>query len=409
MTRSNDKAAGKQAVSGRHEPPNRTVNYRMQVINSLTAVPAEQWNALLAQRLGAQPQQPFLRHEFLLALEQHRCVGRNTGWLPRHIVINDGNGALVGAMPLYVKSHSYGEYVFDWAWADAYRRNGLEYYPKLLSAIPFTPIAGCRLIALTAELRAALLAQALALIKEAGMSSLHMLFADDDDWQAIAAAGMLRRDGVQFHWRNQAYDHFEQFLASLSQPKRKKIRAERRKVHEAGVSIARLSGGDITAADWAFFDRCYQSTYLAHHSTPYLNEGFFRALGQTMPEHCVLVIAQRDGQRIASSLLLIDDQRVYGRYWGALDYVPCLHFELAYYQSIELAIERKLLVIEGGAQGEHKLARGFEPVQTSSAHWLTEPAFLDAVDRFLQRERNAISGYMDELHEHSPYKTEPAA
>jgi uncharacterized protein len=385
-----------------------TDDYRTQVISSIATVPAAQWNALLALRLGTQPRQPFLRHEFLLALEQHRCVGRNTGWLPRHVVIHDRAGVLVGAMPLYVKSHSYGEYVFDWAWADAYRRNGLEYYPKLLSAIPFTPIAGSRLLAGTPALRAALLRHALTLVKEAKVSSLHILFADDDDWQAIADAGMLRRTGAQFHWCNRAYETFEQFLAGLSQPKRKKIRAERRKVVDAGVSIERLAGARIQAQHWAFFDRCYQSTYVAHHSTPYLNEGFFKALGATLADNCVLVIASRNGAPIASSLLLVDDQRVYGRYWGALEFVPCLHFEMAYYQSIELAIERKLLIIEGGAQGEHKLARGFEPVQTSSAHWLSEPAFLDAVDRFLQRERDAVSGYIDELNEHSPYKAEPS-
>ena len=331
-------------------------------------------------------------------------VGSRTGWQAQHLVVRNHARELVAAAPLYLKEHSYGEYVFDWSWADAYRRNGLQYYPKLLSAIPFTPITGPRLLAIDPSARRALIKGMVGLVSKLDVSSLHLLYPQDEDWPAIESERLLRRNGVQFHWRNQNYRHFEDFLNSLSQPKRKKIRAERRKVQEAGVNVVRLSGNEIESKHWQFFRRCYDSTYLAHHSTPYLNEAFFRGLGEHLSQHCLLTIASREGQPIASSLLLRDSERIYGRYWGALEYVPCLHFELAFYQSIEAAIELQLQVVEGGAQGEHKLARGFQPVQTSSAHWLSEPAFLDAVDRFLERERSAIDGYLDDLNEHTAFK-----
>ncbi len=373
----------------------------MQVLDGLGRVGAPEWNSLLSQTPGCLP---FLSHEYLHLLEKTGCVGGNTGWQPQHIILRDAQNRLVAAAPLYLKSHSYGEYVFDWSWADAYRRNGLAYYPKLLSAIPFTPITGPRLLAHDPLARQALIRGMLTLVKKLEVSSLHLLYPNDEDWPALDSLHLLRRNGVQFHWRNQNYANFEAFLASLAQPKRKKIRAERRKIQEAGVTVVRLAGKGIEPQHWHFFRRCYDSTYSAHHSTPYLNEAFFRGLGDVLPQHCLLTIASRDQKPIASSLLLCDSERIYGRYWGALEYVPCLHFELAFYQSIEAAIELGLQVVEGGAQGEHKLARGFQPVQTSSAHWLSEPAFLDAVDRFLERERTAIDGYLDELNEHTAFK-----
>ncbi len=348
--------------------------------------------------------QPFLSHTWLSLLEETGCVGPDTGWQPFHVVLEQ-NGRLVAASPLYVKGHSYGEYVFDWAWADAYRRHGLDYYPKLLAAVPFTPVPGARLLALDEPARSALAHSLIDLAKRTRVSSLHVLFPSENEAQLLENAGAMLRRGVQFHWRNEEWSNFDGFLASLTQPKRKKIRAERRKVSEAGVTFRRLDGVNIGEAEWQFFSRCYANTYAEHHSSPYLNDQFFENLGRLMPGSVLMIIAERAGQPIASSLLLRDSNRLYGRYWGALEAVPCLHFETCYYQAIEAAIERNIQVIEGGAQGEHKMARGFSPVPTVSAHWLAEPGFADAVQRFLEREGRAMDGYLDELGERSPFKT----
>jgi predicted N-acyltransferase len=351
---------------------------------------------------GARP--AFLRHDFLAALERHGCVGRGTGWLPEHLCLFDGE-TLAAAAPLYRKQHSWGEYVFDWAWADAYERHGLRYYPKLVCAVPFTPVSGPRLLARDEAARDALAAALLAHARASRVSSLHVLFPSPRDADLLDARGTMARRGVQFHWRNAGYASFDDFLGSLSQPKRKKIRAERRKVREAGVRFERLAGEAIGDTEWDFFVRCYEATYAAHGSTPYLNRAFFGAIGRAMPEHLLLVRALRDGRPIAASLLVRDERRLYGRYWGAIEHVPCLHFETAYYQAIEAAIELGAEVIEGGAQGEHKMARGFLAEPTRSAHWLAEPAFAEAVDRYLAREGQAIDGYLDELSERSPFRS----
>lgn len=378
-------------------------DYRMRLVDDLATVASADWNALAAAS-GSGRAQPFLRHEFLHAMEASGCVGAGTGWLPRHLLLEDARGRLRAAVPLYLKSHSYGEYVFDWAWADAYQRHGKRYYPKLLSAVPFTPVTGSRLLAADDRAREAAARALMRLAAESGLSSLHVLFPTESEAALLEARGAMQRRGVQFHWRNEGWADFDAFLAALSQPKRKKIRAERRKVASAGLAIERLAGKAIAPADWAFFARCYENTYAEHGSTPYLNLAFFERIGALLPEHLVLVVA-RDGARpIACSLLVVDDERVYGRYWGALEQVPCLHFELCYYQAIELAIERGLAVIEGGAQGEHKMARGFEPVETRSAHWLAEPAFADAVERFLEREGGMVGAWLDELDERSPFR-----
>ena len=378
-------------------------DYRMRLVDDLATVASADWNALAAAS-GSGRAQPFLRHEFLHAMEASGCVGAGTGWLPRHLLLEDARGRLRAAVPLYLKSHSYGEYVFDWAWADAYQRHGKRYYPKLLSAVPFTPVTGSRLLAADDRARGAAARALMRLAAESGLSSLHVLFPTESEAALLEARGAMQRRGVQFHWRNEGWVDFDAFLAALSQPKRKKIRAERRKVASAGLAIERLAGKAIAPADWAFFARCYENTYAEHGSTPYLNLAFFERIGALLPEHLVLVVA-RDGARpIACSLLVVDDERVYGRYWGALEQVPCLHFELCYYQAIELAIERGLAVIEGGAQGEHKMARGFEPVETRSAHWLAEPAFADAVERFLEREGGMVGAWLDELDERSPFR-----
>ncbi|WP_412525506.1 GNAT family N-acetyltransferase [Burkholderia lata] len=383
------------------------IDYRTGILSSPAEVPAEEWNALLAR--DAQPT-PFLRHEFLDALHVARCAVDDTGWSPHFVTLTDERtGRLAAAAPVYAKQHSYGEYVFDWAWADAYQRNDLPYYPKLLCAVPFTPVQGTRLLAADDDARRRLAATLLAFAEQSDVSSLHVLFPTGDEAALLESMGMMLREGVQFHWINDGYRHFDDFLGTLEQKKRKNIRAERRKVHDAGVTFRRLTGDQITDADWRFFSRCYRQTYREHYSSPYLNLDFFRTIGATMPENLLLVIAEAGGQPIASALAVYrrgenGGGTLYGRYWGALEHVPCLHFETAYYQLLEFCIEAGLDTFEGGAQGEHKLARGFLPTVTHSAHWLAHPAFSDAVARFLERETEHIHAYVDELREHDPFR-----
>lgn len=392
------------------------MDYRTHITASPAEIDATQWNALLATQ---ERPTPFLRHELLTALSDTGCANAQSGWAPQFVTLwapgADGE-TLVAAAPFYVKSHSYGEYVFDWAWADAYRRHGLPYYPKLLCAVPFTPVTGPRLMARDARWRAELARVLVALAERAEMSSLHVLFPDPVETEALQQAGLMMREGVQFHWLNPGYADFDAFLATLEQKKRKNIRAERRRVREAGVTCRRVRGEEASAADWQFFNRCYRNTYREHHSTPYLNLEFFQRLGREMPENLLLVIAERDGQAIASSLTVYQRGTrsdaaphatagtLYGRYWGALEHVPCLHFEVSYYQPLEFCIAERLAVFEGGAQGEHKMARGFMPTVTRSLHWLAHPAFSDAVADFLARERAGIDDYVDELREHSPFR-----
>jgi len=367
---------------------------RLRVADSLAGVSAAQWNALTGGN-------PFLRHEFLAALTDTRCASASTGWQPQFLLL-ERNGALAGAMPVYVKSHSRGEYVFDWAWADAYARHGLAYYPKLLCAVPFTPVTGPRLLAADDAARSALAAAALAAARE--FSSLHVLFAPQAEAQTLQQAGMLLRRTVQFHWRNEGYGSFDEFLARMSHQRRKNIRQERRRVREAGVSFRWLQGAQISERDWAFFHRCYAGTYAAHGSRPYLSQEFFLRIGASMPEHLLLVLAERQGAPIAAALDVIGADALYGRYWGALEHVPLLHFEACYYQAIEFAIARGLRRFEGGAQGEHKLFRGLLPVETLSAHWLAHPRFASAIEDYLEREALGIARYVNELKEHTPFK-----
>ncbi|KWA09080.1 hypothetical protein WL26_20655 [Burkholderia cepacia] len=383
------------------------IDYRTGILSSPAEVPADEWNVLLAR--DAQPT-PFLRHEFLDALHVARCAVDDTGWSPHFVTLTDERtGRLAAAAPVYAKQHSYGEYVFDWAWADAYQRNDLPYYPKLLCAVPFTPVQGTRLLAADDDARRRLAATLLAFAEQSDVSSLHVLFPTGDEAALLESMGMMLREGVQFHWINDGYRHFDDFLGTLEQKKRKNIRAERRKVHEAGVTFRRLTGDRITDTDWRFFSRCYRQTYREHYSSPYLNLDFFRTIGATMPENLLLVIAEADGKPIASALAVYrrgehGGGTLYGRYWGAIEHVPCLHFETAYYQLLEFCIEAGLDTFEGGAQGEHKLARGFLPTVTHSAHWLAHPAFSDAVARFLERETEHIHAYVDELREHDPFR-----
>jgi predicted N-acyltransferase len=373
----------------------------LEVVDALTAVPAREWDSLAGG-------DPFLSHEFLAALHESGCASTATGWTPQYILLRK-NGALEAAMPLYLKTHSYGEYVFDWAWADAYYRHGVEYYPKLLAAVPFTPVTGQRLLAASDEARDRLVAAALALARELRVSSFHCLFATRDETQRMVAHGMMPRTTIQFHWANRGYASFDEFLHTFSHDKRKKVRQERRKVAEAGIRFKWLEGDDIRERDWAFFNRCYRQTYREHGSSPYLNLEFFCRIGRTMPRHTVMIVAEREGAAIASSLNLRGPGRLCGRYWGALQQHSALHFETCYYQGIDYCISRGIATFEGGSRGEHKLARGLLPVETCSAHWLAHPEFAGAIEKFLAREANGLEGYVDELNERSPFKQEPRA
>ena len=375
---------------------NDALEIEVHVLPSLEAIDAASWDALAGG-------QPFLRHAFLRGLESTGCVGPNTGWSAAHVALRHRD-RWVAAAPLYQKTHSYGEYVFDWAWARAYEQHGLEYYPKLLCAVPFTPVAGPRL--LTAEPRwLPALVDALGQVRdELGSSSLHVLFPGEAERTALVAGGAMLRQGVQFHWHNAGYADFEAFLATLHRDKRKKIRQERRRVADAGVTLRRVPGQTADAELWGFFHRCYRQTYREHGSTPYLNRAFFDHLGQTLGDHVLLVIAERAGRPIAAALDIYDGERLWGRHWGALEHVPGLHFEACYYQGIEFCIERGIQVFEGGAQGEHKLARGFLPVTTWSAHQIGDPRFAAAIADFLQREGQGIAHYVDELEDHAPYR-----
>jgi predicted N-acyltransferase len=463
-------------------------NYVIRVFDSPGQIDAIAWNALLA----AQPHPtPFMRHEYLAALHDSGSATPATGWVPNFLTLWQGD-TLAAGCPLYLKDHSYGEYVFDWAWANAYAQHGLAYYPKALVAVPFTPVPGTRLLACDAEARLALLRSLIQWCEARQLSSLHLLFAGDEDLAACDSAGLLQRHTVQFHWKNLAptlatacaslppegapfalgrpggrtpaprlatacaslppegapfalgrpggegvparrFGSFEEFLASLTQEKRKKIRQERRKVAEAGVTFRWARGADIRPDDWDFFYRCYERTYLEHGNAPYLTRDFFQRMADDLPQTWLLFVAERAARPIASSLIALhvtstlgtrqkspenapqppspgldappDAETVaYGRYWGALERVDCLHFEACYYQPLQWCIEHGVHRFEGGAQGEHKMARALLPVRASSAHWLAHPGFADAVARFLQREGQGVGEYLDHLQARSPLR-----
>ena len=487
-------------------------DYVIRVLDSPLEVAASDWNGLLARQSPGEAPSPFMRHEYLAAMHESGSATPKTGWKPRFITLWHGQ-ALAGACALYLKTHSRGEYVFDWAWANAYAEHGLAYYPKALIAPPFTPVPGARLLARDTAERVLLLKAVMAWCKEAKLSSLHLLFASDEDVAACEEAGLMLRHNVQFHWTNMAptlvasrtalppegaaapaarqsrfrgpgleiepprsltacsslppegaaapavwqsqsrgpglhrepshsitsapslldcapapgYRDFDDFLMSLSQEKRKKIRQERRKVAEAGITFRWSLGPDISDADWDFFYQCYERTYYEHGNAPYLSRDFFRRMQRTMPENWLLFVGEhvgKDGvrQNIATSLIAVSasntwaggkndtemtshgDQVAYGRYWGAVARVDCLHFEACYYQPLQWCIEHGYQRFEGGAQGEHKMARALLPVKTTSAHWLAHPSFADAVERFLEREGAGIERYMDELEKRSPLK-----
>ncbi len=379
--------------------------YVIKVCDDLSQIDATQWDSLLHQQ--AEPT-PFMRHAYLHALQASGSAVAGTGWKACFLTLHE-DSTLVGACALYAKSHSYGEYVFDWAWADAYRRHGLRYYPKLLGAVPFTPVPGSRLLARDASTRAALARAIQALGQEAKLSSAHLLFIDDADRAALQEQGWMIREGVQFHWQQDSEEpivDFADLLSRLQRDKRKKILQERRRVQDQGISFQVLEGPAITTQAWEFFYHCYTLTYQAHHSTPYLTRDFFSRMASTMAEHWVMFIANRGGAPVAVSLIAIDrDTRAaWGRYWGCVEALPCLHFEACYYQPLAWCIEQGLLRFEGGAQGEHKMARGLMPVKTFSAHGLRDQRFASAVADFLAAEGQGIEAYVSELNDRTPFK-----
>ncbi|WP_227816975.1 GNAT family N-acetyltransferase [Nitrogeniibacter aestuarii] len=368
----------------------------LRFITRLADLRATAWDELA----GAQP---CLSHAYLSSLEESGAVGGDSGWSPHHATLWEGE-TLVAAMPLYEKQHSWGEYVFDWAWAQAYEQHGLTYYPKWLSAIPFTPVPGRRVLGASPMHRQNLVAALMQSIQSGGHESFHVLFPTREEAALLAGAGMMIREGVQFHWKNPGYDDFQGFLESLTREKRKKIRQERRKVRDAGIEFIWFSGDQIGEDLLDFFYQCYATTYAIRRSMPYLNKDFFARLHASMPDQTRLVVAHRGGTAIACAWFLQDDEALYGRYWGAMEDVSCLHFETCYYQAIEHAIRHGLKRFEGGAQGEHKLSRGLLSTPTCSAHWIREPRFANAIDDFLRRERHGVSLYLDELNERQPFR-----
>jgi len=373
-----------------------TSSPRLSIATSLAQIDPSEWNALAGE-------QPFVRHEFLSALHETGCASADTGWAPYFLIMRCDD-RLAGGVPLYLKSHSRGEYVFDYAWADAFERHGLRYYPKLLSSIPFTPVGGPRLLAQTHEDRVILARGLIELTQRLKISSLHVLFPAEDDLLALREAGYMLREGVQFHWRNDGYASLDDFLTALNHDKRKKIRQDRKKVQAAGITYRWLHGTQIDAEALAFFYRCYQHTYFMHGNPPYLSADCFARLHSKLCDAMVLIIALRDGQPIASALSMRGGDILYGRYWGALEFVPGLHFETCYVQSIDYCIQHGLTCFEGGAQGEHKMARGLLPTPTWSAHWVADARFAEAIDDFLGHETRAIEGYLGELETHTPFR-----
>jgi hypothetical protein len=377
---------------------------RIEAAPGLAAIDEAQWDAL-ANPPGA-PFDPFISWAFLEAAESAGCATRLKGWTPLHLIARDRAGAMRGAMPLYLKSHSYGEYVFDHAWADALHRAGGSYYPKLQCASPFTPVPGRRLLAPERGVRSALVAGSVELMRQTNASSVHVTFAEKSCAGELADAGFLSRTGVQFHWFNQGYRDFQDFLDSLSSQKRKNLRKERASAH-AACEVVTLTGHEIAEHDWDFFFACYMDTGSRKWGSPYLNRAFFSLIGERLRERIVLFVARAGGRPVAAALNLVGDEAIYGRYWGRLEDIPFLHFELCYYQAIDYAIAHGLKRVEAGAQGEHKLARGYAPVPTYSAHWIAHPGLRHAVARYLESETPAVAEEIEILSDHTPFKKPP--
>jgi uncharacterized protein len=389
------------------------VTLQVKIAQSLKAVPAAAWDACASPPGGESsreddPHNPFVSHAFLSALEESGCVGRQTGWAPVHVLVEDESENLLGAIPCYLKSHSMGEYVFDHAWADAYTRAGGRYYPKLQVAVPFTPVTGPRLLVpegvQAEDVRAHLIAGLRALRDQTNASSIHATFLRESDIGPFVSQGFLRRDDQQFHWFNDGYKTFDDFLSALASRKRKAIRRERRDALVNGISIEWVTGSDITEAHWDAFFAFYMDTGSRKWGRPYLNRRFFSLVGERMADRVILVMAKRGGRHIAGAINFIGDRRLYGRNWGCVEDHPFLHFEVCYYQAIEFAIARGLDRVEAGAQGEHKLARGYRPVITSSAHDIADRSLRKAIQAYLDQERLYVSEAAEELSSATPFR-----
>ena len=374
---------------------------QVTVKDTIAAIPAAEWNAL------AGDDYPFLRHEFLLAAETSGAVSPDAGWHSRHLSYVH-NSKLRAAMPLYLKNHSWGEFVFDWAWARAYEQAGLNYYPKLVSAVPFTPAPSPRLLLRDrkdTEAAAVLLDAAIQLAGETECSSLHVLFPAPDDLPLLRDAGLHIRKDCQFHWHNNEYSDFDDFLATFSSAKRKKTKRDRRRVAEAGITFRRLHGNDLDAAMWEIVYRLISMTFMRRGSLPYFSLDFFKEISRSLPKNILVILAEMRGEPIAASVFFESDRALYGRYWGSSGHYDALHFETCYYQGIEYCIDSGIALFEPGTQGEHKISRGFVPEATWSAHWLKQPEFFSAIGNYLDEERRHVERYMDAVDSHSPYKS----
>jgi uncharacterized protein len=370
-------------------------------LDSITHIDAQSWNALAGST------QPFLRHEFFLALEQSGCTTPRTGWVPQHLLINDAQGKPAAAMPLFKKAHSRGEFVFDFSWASAYAQHGLKYYPKLLSAVPFTPVCGPRLLVGSGANQEATFKSAVRTVMDYArserMSSWHVLFPTDLYAASLGDAGLILRRDCQFHWFNQGYDSFEAFLATFTADKRKKVKRERRRVAEAGILFDTLHGGDMDNSLWVMVYDFYANTFHRHGHEPYLNLDFFKRIAAAMPDKLLLKVARVGSEPIAVAIFFVGEDALFGRYWGAGGNYHSLHFEACYYQGIEYCIEKKLQRFEPGTQGEHKVPRGFVPTLTHSAHYIVDQQFAAAIRDFAQREARGVDHYAAAVNEHVPY------
>lgn len=385
--------------------PDGSETFQISVVPTIAEINAGDWDAC------AGSDNPFVTHAFLLALEQSGSLTPQTGWMAQHLVIRDENSRLLGAMALYLKGNSFGEYVFDHGWAEAFERAGGTYYPKLLSAVPFTPVAGPRIMingalepSLATKIRLQLGQGAITLAKQLGVSSLHVNFLEETDANSLSSLGFIPRQGLQYHWQNNGYESFDGFLTALSSRKRKAILKERRAVHESGVEIEILTGPDIFESHWDKMFEFYMDTSNRKWGRPYLNRDFFSRIGLTMADKILLIMAKQDGDIIAGALNFIGKDALYGRYWGCNKHVQFLHFEVCYHQAIEVAISLGLSRVEAGAQGEHKISRGYLPTITSSAHWIADKGFFDAIANFTKRESLALSQEKSLLMEESPYR-----
>ena len=374
---------------------------RVTIHNEIAAIGRDEWNAVAGE------DHPFLSHEFLQAAEQSGCVSKNSGWLPCHLALRDDNGRLCAALPLYEKHDSWGEFVFDWAWANAYERAGLNYYPKLVSAVPFTPATSRRLLlkdSADTEAAGMLIRAAVDLARQRDCSSLHILFPAAREIDTLQELGLKIRKDCQFHWHNRGYSNFDEFLNTFSSKKRKKVRRDRRHVVEAGIRFRRLTGEDLTTEVWRDVYPLISRTFMRRGSMPYFNLAFFEQISSSIPDTLLVILAEVGDEPVAAAVLFVGKDTLYGRYWGSTGHYNSLHFETCYYQGIDYCIEHGLSTFEPGTQGEHKISRGFLPATTYSAHWLAQAAFFDAIGNYVAEEARHVDRYMDAVDEHSPYR-----